>query len=193
MEAARTSETSVDIQLRTRQYIPEDSELGSLFCLSTTRNALSNYLYGFTYRSQSEKFVRLARHEYDEERDHDLAGWLMEGRRRANFRRREILFQHTPASETWPPPWSPDTLQGKEQGDGGRKIPPRKIELPPIPGAIKRSQSYYNHVSSIELLGTEIRQQYSKYRDISGTRSSLESEDWVHSSWRDVWSHWIMC
>jgi hypothetical protein len=26
-EAARTSETSVDIQLRTRQYIPEDSEL----------------------------------------------------------------------------------------------------------------------------------------------------------------------
>jgi hypothetical protein len=27
MEAARTSETLVDIQLRTRQYIPEDSEL----------------------------------------------------------------------------------------------------------------------------------------------------------------------
>jgi hypothetical protein len=27
MEAARTSETSVDIQLRTRQYIPEDSKL----------------------------------------------------------------------------------------------------------------------------------------------------------------------
>jgi hypothetical protein len=27
MEAARTSETSVDIQWRTRQYIPEDSEL----------------------------------------------------------------------------------------------------------------------------------------------------------------------
>jgi hypothetical protein len=27
MEAARTSETSVDIQLRARQYIPEDSEL----------------------------------------------------------------------------------------------------------------------------------------------------------------------
>jgi hypothetical protein len=27
MEAARTSETQVDIQLRTRQYIPEDSEL----------------------------------------------------------------------------------------------------------------------------------------------------------------------
>jgi hypothetical protein len=27
MDAARTSETSVDIQLRTWQYIPEDSEL----------------------------------------------------------------------------------------------------------------------------------------------------------------------
>jgi hypothetical protein len=27
IEAARTSETSVYIQLRTRQYIPEDSEL----------------------------------------------------------------------------------------------------------------------------------------------------------------------
>jgi hypothetical protein len=27
MEAARTSETSADIQLRTLQYIPEDSEL----------------------------------------------------------------------------------------------------------------------------------------------------------------------
>jgi hypothetical protein len=27
MEATRTSETSVDIQLRTLQYIPEDSEL----------------------------------------------------------------------------------------------------------------------------------------------------------------------
>jgi hypothetical protein len=27
MEAARTSETSVDIQLKTRQYTPEDSEI----------------------------------------------------------------------------------------------------------------------------------------------------------------------
>jgi hypothetical protein len=27
MEAERTSETSIDIQLRTRQYIPEDCEL----------------------------------------------------------------------------------------------------------------------------------------------------------------------
>jgi len=32
MEAARTSETSVDIQLRTRQYIPEDSELQLEIC-----------------------------------------------------------------------------------------------------------------------------------------------------------------
>jgi hypothetical protein len=32
MEAARNSETSVDIQLRTRQYIPEDSELQSVCC-----------------------------------------------------------------------------------------------------------------------------------------------------------------
>jgi hypothetical protein len=30
MEAARTSETLVDIKLRTRQYIPEDSELHAL-------------------------------------------------------------------------------------------------------------------------------------------------------------------
>jgi hypothetical protein len=31
MEAACTSETSVGIQLRTRQYIPEDSEFETLF------------------------------------------------------------------------------------------------------------------------------------------------------------------
>jgi hypothetical protein len=30
MEAARTSETSIDIQLRTRQYISEDSELRNM-------------------------------------------------------------------------------------------------------------------------------------------------------------------
>jgi hypothetical protein len=34
MEAARTSETSVDIQLRTRQYIPEDSEFHITTCSS---------------------------------------------------------------------------------------------------------------------------------------------------------------
>jgi hypothetical protein len=33
MEAARTSETSVEIPLRTRQYIPEDSELCKI-CLA---------------------------------------------------------------------------------------------------------------------------------------------------------------
>jgi hypothetical protein len=33
MEAARTSETSVDIQLRTRQYISEDSELHSILLI----------------------------------------------------------------------------------------------------------------------------------------------------------------
>jgi hypothetical protein len=33
MEAARTSKTSVDIQLRTRQYISEDSELHSILLI----------------------------------------------------------------------------------------------------------------------------------------------------------------
>jgi hypothetical protein len=32
MEAIHISETSVDIQLRTRQYIPEDSELHDYVC-----------------------------------------------------------------------------------------------------------------------------------------------------------------
>jgi hypothetical protein len=31
MEAARASETSINIQLRTRQYIPEDTELNIMF------------------------------------------------------------------------------------------------------------------------------------------------------------------
>jgi hypothetical protein len=35
MEAARTPETSVDIQLGTRQYIPEDSELHAEIKFST--------------------------------------------------------------------------------------------------------------------------------------------------------------
>jgi hypothetical protein len=34
MEAARTSESSADIQLRTRQYIPEDYELHALLFVS---------------------------------------------------------------------------------------------------------------------------------------------------------------
>jgi hypothetical protein len=33
MEVAHTSETLVDIQLRSRQYIPEDSELLFVICL----------------------------------------------------------------------------------------------------------------------------------------------------------------
>jgi hypothetical protein len=37
MEAAHTSETSVDIQLRTRQYIPENSELQKKFCSLRSR------------------------------------------------------------------------------------------------------------------------------------------------------------
>jgi hypothetical protein len=37
METARTSETSVDIQLRTRQYIPGDSELQGQRLLSSRK------------------------------------------------------------------------------------------------------------------------------------------------------------
>jgi hypothetical protein len=48
MEAARTSETSVDIQLRTRQYIPEDSEVHTRrrvnFKSHTVNHALINGL-----------------------------------------------------------------------------------------------------------------------------------------------------
>jgi hypothetical protein len=40
MEAARTSEASVDIQLRTRQYIPEDSELHVNTCIKIIRQIL---------------------------------------------------------------------------------------------------------------------------------------------------------
>jgi hypothetical protein len=43
MEAARTSETSVDIQLRTRQYIPDDSELHT----RRRENLKSHILIGF--------------------------------------------------------------------------------------------------------------------------------------------------
>jgi hypothetical protein len=43
MEAACTSETSVDIQLRARQYIPEDSELCTelIYSRSVTRRTSS--------------------------------------------------------------------------------------------------------------------------------------------------------
>jgi hypothetical protein len=44
VEAARTSETSVDIQLRTRQYIPEDSELHTL-----RRENLRFHVFTFFY------------------------------------------------------------------------------------------------------------------------------------------------
>jgi hypothetical protein len=47
MEAAHTSETSVDIQLRTRQYIPQDSELHT-----QRRENLKSHIVlieGFTY------------------------------------------------------------------------------------------------------------------------------------------------
>jgi hypothetical protein len=41
MDVARTSETSVDIQLRIRQYVPEDSELNlCLFSLNVSTNAV---------------------------------------------------------------------------------------------------------------------------------------------------------
>jgi hypothetical protein len=45
MEAACNSETSVDIQLRTRQYIPEDSEL--------QLRILYEAIDAFTYRERS--------------------------------------------------------------------------------------------------------------------------------------------
>jgi hypothetical protein len=53
MEAARTSETSVDIQLRTRQYIPEDSELFTLNCL----NSESSYILGQKATPQISTFI----------------------------------------------------------------------------------------------------------------------------------------
>jgi hypothetical protein len=42
MEAARTSETSIDIQLRTRQYIPEDSELHTMTWSTIAENLRNN-------------------------------------------------------------------------------------------------------------------------------------------------------
>jgi hypothetical protein len=70
MEAARTSETSVDIQLRTRQNIPEDSELQNetrfnenarekkkkvrkifIFPLLFTRRISVNLCVGFLYHT----------------------------------------------------------------------------------------------------------------------------------------------
>jgi hypothetical protein len=50
MEAARTSETSVNIQLRTRQYIPEDSE----FRTRRRENLKSQILTEFIRISENE-------------------------------------------------------------------------------------------------------------------------------------------
>jgi hypothetical protein len=44
MEAARTSEMSVDIQLRTRQYVPEDSELHT-----HRRENLKSHMFEFMF------------------------------------------------------------------------------------------------------------------------------------------------
>jgi hypothetical protein len=54
MEAACTSQTSVDIQLRTRQYIPEDSELHT-----RRRENLKSHIYFhvFTYTCPSLRIV----------------------------------------------------------------------------------------------------------------------------------------
>jgi hypothetical protein len=50
MEAARTSETSVDIQLRTRQYIPEDSELHT-----RRRENLKSHIFATVWYSGFER------------------------------------------------------------------------------------------------------------------------------------------
>jgi hypothetical protein len=48
MESARTSETSVDIQLRTRQYIPEDSELHT--CRRKNFKSHTEHNIGFSFK-----------------------------------------------------------------------------------------------------------------------------------------------
>jgi hypothetical protein len=50
MEAARTSETSVDIQLRTQQYIPEDSELytDNLHFMTHSKSSATDELLAMT-------------------------------------------------------------------------------------------------------------------------------------------------
>jgi hypothetical protein len=57
MEAARTSETSVDIQLRTQQYIPEDSELHT-----RSRENLKSHMNWFcSYFTNRQPRVRVSR------------------------------------------------------------------------------------------------------------------------------------
>jgi len=57
MEAARTSETSVDIQLRTRQYIPEDSELHTRRRENLKSHKFRNAKSGITVRSVLSCFL----------------------------------------------------------------------------------------------------------------------------------------
>jgi hypothetical protein len=58
MEAARTSETSVYIQLRTRQFIPEDSELHTRRRENFKSDIINLFL--FTSRQHSEcDFVKM--------------------------------------------------------------------------------------------------------------------------------------
>jgi hypothetical protein len=65
MEAARTSETSVDIQLRTRQCIPEDSELHNLLIFTNyslqyqTFDSLVFYEFGsLDYVASNERMIK---------------------------------------------------------------------------------------------------------------------------------------
>jgi hypothetical protein len=60
MEAARTTETSVDIQLRTRQYIPEDSELYTR-CRENLKSHCSAYDWR-AGRSMPREFVEIREH-----------------------------------------------------------------------------------------------------------------------------------
>jgi hypothetical protein len=55
MEAARTSETSVDIQLRTRQYIPDDSELHT--CRHENLKSHITFPYSARHVTETDKTV----------------------------------------------------------------------------------------------------------------------------------------
>jgi hypothetical protein len=58
MEAARTSETSVDIQLRTWQYIPEDYELHTHRRESLKSHKTTNYAKkGYIMNSKKNLFA----------------------------------------------------------------------------------------------------------------------------------------
>jgi hypothetical protein len=52
MEAARTSKTSVDIQLRTWQYIPEDSELHTR-CRENLKSHTRDIMFSWKYTNDS--------------------------------------------------------------------------------------------------------------------------------------------